>query len=129
MQADVCEKVDIAHIVMERVDGIPSKAKVSSMEAANKVLDSWSDCAPESGYDQCDFRIVFEDGVRYQGHYKLNKSQKRSSLSRFVRKQLTELAKAKPATVARKQDELPVIDPLGDDIAESARIALDHYNI
>ena len=105
-----------------------------SMEAANKVLDSWSDCAPESGYDQCDFRIVFEDGVRYEGHYKLSKTQKRSSLSRYVRKQLTDLAKAKAKARStppprKVEEDQPVMDLLGVDLAETARIALDHYNI
>lgn len=134
MEAEVCEKVDVSRVLIQRVDGVPSKARVSSIEAANKVLDSWADCAPDSGYDQCDFQIVFEDGFRYQGHYHLNRSQKRASLARHVRKQLAALAtadEAKPAKAAKVEtdEERPVISLIGADVAESAKIALDHYNI
>jgi hypothetical protein len=129
VEADLCEKVDVSRILIRRVEGQPSKARVSSMEAANRVLGSWADCAPESGYDQCDFQIVFEDGFQYKGHYHLNKSQKRISLARHVRKQLATLAKAANDPKFRKSDEQPVISMIGTDLAESANIALDRYNI
>ena len=130
METNATEKVDVVRILIQRVDGLPSKARVSSLEAANKVLDGWADCAPDSGYDQCDFQIVFEDGFRYQGHYPLHKSTKRVSLARHVRKQLTALArKADNAESSSKTDEKPVISLIGADLAESARIALDQYNI
>ena len=127
MELDVCEKVDISRILIQRVDGPASKARVTSLEAANNVLESWADRTPESENDQCDFQIVFEDGFRYQGHYRLNKSQKRISLGRHVRKQLSALAARK--RVEKEADEQPVISMIGADVAESAKIALDHYNI
>jgi len=129
VELDVCEKVDISRILIQRVDGPASKARVSSLEAANNVLESWADRAPEYGNDQCDFQIVFEDGFRYQGHYHLNKSQKRISLGRHVRKQLAALAARKRAEKAAAACEEPVISMIGADVAESAKIALDHYNI
>lgn len=130
MESDVCEKVDISRILIERVDGLPSKARVSSIEAANRVLDSWADGAPDTGYDQCDFQIVFEDGFRYSGHYQLNKSRKRISLARYVRKQLIELATSTSSDKsAMGEDDTPVMTSLGADLAESAKIALSHYNI
>jgi hypothetical protein len=102
---------------------------VSSIEAANRVLDNWAGRASDSEVDQCDVRIVFEDGFRYQGHYHLNKSEKRVSLARHVRKQLKALATKTCAAKSSKTDEKPVISLIGADLAESARIALDHYNI
>ncbi|MEN3295677.1 MAG: hypothetical protein V7642_4930, partial [Burkholderiales bacterium] len=95
METNICEKVDISRILIQRVQGLPSKARVSSIEAANRVLGDWADRASDSGHDQCQFQIVFEDGFRYQGHYHLNKSEKRISLARHVRKELTALAKKK----------------------------------
>lgn len=129
MNLNVSEKVDVSRILIQRVEGLPSKARVSSMEAANTVLESWADCAPESGHDQCDFQIVFEDGFRYQGHFHLNKSQKRISLARHVRRQLTALASRTSVRKSAKKVDEPVISLIGPDLAESAKIALDHYNI
>lgn len=129
MENDLCEKVDISRILIQRVQGLPSKARVSSIEAANRVLDNWADRASESGGDQCDFQIVFEDGFRYQGHYLLNKSEKRISLASHVRKQLRALATKSRIARSSKVEEKPVISLIGADLAESARIALDHYNI
>lgn len=132
MNPDLCEKVDVSRIVIQRVDGLSSKARVSSIEAANNVLESWADSTDETENDQCDFQIVFEDGFRYQGHLRLNKCQKRISLSRHVRKQLTALARTsggKRATRASKEEVAPVISMIGEDVAESAKIALEQYNI
>ena len=129
MQPDLIEKVDVSRILIQRVKGLPSKARVSSMEAANRVLDEWADCAPDSGFDRCDLQIVFEDGFRYHGQYHLNRTEKRISLSRHVRKQLTAMAKAKRVAKPSTVDDEPVISLIGADLAESAKIALDHYNI
>jgi hypothetical protein len=129
VETNICEKVDISRILIQRVQGLPSKARVSSIEAANRVLGDWADRASDSGHDQCQFQIVFEDGFRYQGHYHLNKSEKRISLARHVRKELTALAKRKRAAQSSKTDDKPVISLIGADLAESAKIALDHYNI
>lgn len=132
MNPDLCEKVDVSRIVIQRVDGLASKARVSSIEAANNVLESWADSTDETENDQCDFQIVFEDGFRYQGHLRLNKCQKRISLSRHVRKQLTALAKtsgSRRTTRASKEEVAPVISMIGEDVAESAKLALEQYNI
>jgi hypothetical protein len=129
VESDLHEKVDVSRILINRVEGQPSKARVSSMEAANKVLGDWAGRAPESGSDQCDFQIVFEDGFRYHGHYRLNRSQKRISLARHVRKQLMALAERADGKKSSKEEDKPEISLIGSDVAESARIALDHYNI
>jgi hypothetical protein len=128
------EKVDISRIMIERIDGVPAKARVSSIDAANRVLDTWADRAPPTGTGVCEFEILFEDGLRYQGHYKLNKTQKRISLARYVRKQLAALAAGKAAAgkdftaLVKAFGSLAFRMP-GADPAESARLALEHYNI
>jgi hypothetical protein len=130
VETDVTEKVDISRVLIQRVAGAPAKARVTSLEAANAVLESWADdVAPESGHDECDFQIVFEDGFRYHGHYHLSKSQKRISLGRHVRKQLTAMAAKTRSRKSAQAGEEPAISMIGGDLAESAKIALDHYNI
>jgi hypothetical protein len=129
VQSELCEKVDISRILIQRGAGLATKARVSSIEAANRVLGNWADGAPDSGTEQCDFQIVFEDGFRYHGHYHLNKTKKRISLSRHVRKQLSELAARRSIAEPAKAKDTPVISLIGADLAESAKIALDHYNI
>ncbi|MGV3655397.1 MAG: hypothetical protein ACO1N5_14405 [Noviherbaspirillum sp.] len=127
MESDVSEKVEVARVLIDRVEGPRSKARVTSIEAANKVLGDWASSAPDAGGEQCDFQILFEDGFRYHGHYQLNRSQKRISLARHVRKHLAALAAAgKDAAAGGKR---VAISPLGADLAESARLALAHYNI
>lgn len=128
VESDVSEKVEVARILIDRVEGLPSKARVTSIEAANKVLGDWASSAPDSGAEKCDFQIVFEDGFRYKGHYLLNRSQKRISLARHVRKHLTALASATKEEVANLKGKV-AISLLGADMPESARIALAQYNI
>jgi hypothetical protein len=99
------------------------------MEAANRVLGNWADGASDNDAEQCEFQIVFEDGFRYQGRYHLDKSEKRISLARHVRKQLTALASKKGRAASLRTGDKPVISLIGSDLAESAKIALDHYNI
>ena len=113
---------------MRRVDGLSSTARVSSLEAANAVLSGWANGGAGADHDQCDVQIVFEDGFSYHGHYPLKKSDKPASLSRHVRQQLTVLAKAGGATTPFPPGE-PVISQIGSTLAESAKIALDEYNI
>jgi len=127
------EKVDVSRVLIQRVEGLPTKARVSSLDAANAVLERWANCAPDSGHDRCDLQIVFEDGFRYHEHFHLKKSQKRISLARHVRKQLTELATIpgvkKTSKPIDKPAHKPEISLIGANLAESAKIALDHYNI
>jgi hypothetical protein len=129
VELDSFEKVDVSRVLIQRVDGLPSKARVSSLDAANAVLERWADCAPETGHDQCDLQIVFEDGFRYREHYHLRKTQKRISLARHVRKRLKALATVTDTKKAAQSVNEPVISLIGADPAESAKIALDHYNI
>lgn len=121
--------MDISRILIQRLEGDPVTARVSSIEAANTVLERWSGCAPDDDSGNCDLEIVFEDGVRYHGHYRLRKSEKRISLSRHIRKQLTALATAKNAGKRGQEVVEPTISMIGGDQAESARIALEHYKI
>jgi hypothetical protein len=128
------EKVDISRIMIERVDGVSAKARVSSIDAANRVLDNWADRVPASGAGVCDFEILFEDGFRYQGHFRLNKTQKRVSLARYVRKQLAALAAGKTAAGKEFSSLVKAFGGIAfrwpsKDTAESARLALEHYNI
>jgi hypothetical protein len=50
-------------------------------------------------------------------------------LSRHVRQQLTALAKAVGSPTPAALADEPVISQIGATNAESAKIALDHYNI
>jgi hypothetical protein len=125
----VAEKVDISRILMQRSDRLSSTARVTSLDAANTVLAGWASEAPGVGHNACDVQIVFEDGFRYQGHYLLKKSEKPVSLSRHVRQQLTALAKAVGSPTPAALADEPVISQIGATNAESAKIALDHYNI
>lgn len=123
------DKVDISRILMQRGDRLSSTARVSSLDAANAVLAGWANEALVVGHEECDVQIVFEDGFQYHGHYRLKKSEKRVSLARHVRKQLTTLAKASDETTPSPAINEPVISLIGANPAESARLALDNYNI
>lgn len=129
IESGISEKVDVSRVLIERIEGLPSKAQVSSLEAANAVLEGWAARAADVCHDRCDFEIVFEDGLRYRGRVHLQNAQKRVSLSRHVRKQLAALTTiANTRKRSRAVDE-PVIRLIGANLAEAARIALDHYNI
>lgn len=123
------DKVDISRILMQRRDGLSSTARVSSLDAADAVLTGWANGALVAGHDQCDVQIVFEDGFRYHGHYPLKKSEKRVSLSRHVRQQLTAIAKSLGATTPSALPDEPVISQIGATPADSARMALEQYNV
>lgn len=125
----ISDKIDISRILIHRIDGLPSKARVTTMDAANTVLQNWAGDTSAGGTARCNFQIVFEDGCRYQGHFHLARSQKRISLARHVRKQLTALATPNQCNKSALLDDTPVLSLLGADLAESAKIALDSYNI
>ena len=128
-EPNLSEKIDISRVLLQRVEVLPSKARVSSLEAANEILEGWASCTPDFGHDRCDFQIVFEDGFRYHGRYHLKESKYPMSLSRHVRKRLTALA-----TIRSKRKELrisneSVVTLISANLAEAARIALDRYSI
>lgn len=129
VKTELCEKVDISRILIQRLEGSPATARVSSMEAANTVLERWSGHALDSGGDDCDFEIVFEDGFRYRGHYRLNKYKKRISLSRHIRKQLAALTAMADFDTRGQTDDEPAIGMTGAGQAKSARVVLEHYKI
>lgn len=123
------EKIDISRVLLQRVQGAPANARVTSLEAANAVLEAWQDSGTGASQDRCDFQIVFEDGFLYQARYHLKKPQKHVSLSRHVRKQLIALATLNDLRQATRTSGEPVLRLMGANLAQAARIALDHYNI
>lgn len=129
MNPSASEKVDISRILMRRLDGVASNARVTTIEAANTVLQHWAaEAAPADGA-RCAFQIEFEDGGRYESHFDFGKPHKRISLAQYVRKQLAALAVPKKARAARIPEEAPVLSLPGANVTESARLALEHYNI
>jgi hypothetical protein len=119
----------VSRILIQRSDGMHSKARVSTIQAADQVLESWVEGASEREDNQCDVQIVFEDGFRYRSRFALRRTQKRISLARHVRGELSALAKSKKPQVSEVLDGEPIISPISGGIAESARLALDQYDI
>ncbi|KRB81052.1 hypothetical protein [Noviherbaspirillum sp. Root189] len=95
------DKIDIARILIERIDGVVAQARVSTLALANAVLERWASDAPEQGERQCQIQITFEDGFQYHSRIDLKRSQKRISLARHLREQL--LAMTAPQTGRRKK--------------------------
>jgi hypothetical protein len=123
------EKVDISRILIHPIDGSASRARVTSLEAANSVLQSWAEDAAGVPGTECEVEIIFEDGLRYVGHYPLKKQEKKVSLGRHVRRRLVAMAK----TQCVKRDQAPANDGFvtqdDRDSAECAQAVLEHYNI
>ncbi|WP_136416064.1 hypothetical protein [Herbaspirillum sp. ST 5-3] len=123
------EKVDISRILIHPSDGSASSARVTSIEAANSVLQNWAHDASGMCQNECEVEIIFEDGLRYSGHYPLTKHEKRVSLSRHVRRQLTALAKTACIKRGQAPANEPILSPNEADPAECAKTVLEHYNI
>jgi hypothetical protein len=123
------DKVEITCVLVQRLTTLPAKAKVASLRAASEVLESWANCIPDSRLELCDIEIVFEDGCRYNERYDLMRSQKRVSLSRHVRKQLTAAATTTDGEKLLHKFYRPAIDLIGADFADSARLLLEKYDI
>jgi len=83
-----CDKIDVARILIERIDGVVAQARVSTLALANAVLERWAADTPEKGEGQCQIQIVFEDGFQYRSQIGLKRTQKRISLAKLVRQQL-----------------------------------------
>lgn len=128
MDSQVTDKVDVSRIFIHRPDSSASIARVTSVEAANTVLRNWAQDAHDE-LAECEFEIVFEDGLRFHSHYPLKEQEKTVSLSRLVRRQLTAMSKGK----SPKRSEPCANDAFmhtGDrDPAECAQELLAHYNI
>jgi len=125
------DKIDIARILIERIDGAVAQARVSTLALANAVLERWAKDAPENGEGQCQIQIIFEDGVQYQSHIGLSRSQKRISLAKLLRQQLS--AMAAPKTGQRKTKDvaglISNIDIALPTIPLNAEIMLARYDI
>ena len=128
------DKVDISRILIHPAKGSGSSARgtsarVSSIEAANSVLESWAHDTSGRLPEECEVEVIFEDGVRYLGHYHLNREEKRISLGRHIRRQLTVMSKTQCVRCDVRPANESVISPDRRDPAECARSVLDHYNI
>lgn len=129
VRSEVSEKVDISRIVIHTVDGSASTARVTSIEAANSVLQGWTHRESGEAPAKYEVEIVFEDGQRYCGHYRQTDQEKTVSLSRHVRRQLTAMSKGKCVKRAQKAANEPNIGSTETDGAARAKVLLEHYNI
>ena len=128
-ESGAAEKIDIARVLLQRVGSLPANARVTSLEAANAVLEAWQSGSTIPSQDRCDVQIIFEDGFLYRARYHLKKPPKHVSLSRQVRKQLSALATLNETRHTAHGHGEPVIRLIGANLAQAARIVLDHYNI
>lgn len=128
MASQLNDKVDISRIFIHASDGLGSVARVSSLEAANSVLQGWAHGKPDAA-GECEVEIVFEDGVRYCGHYRLNEQDKGVSLGRHVRRQLNVMAKSQSVRRSQQPANDSIITPDARNQAECAKEMLANYNI
>lgn len=126
---DVIEKVDVSKIELETVDGARANARVTSMEAANHVLERWVADEQEMRNAECEVHIVFEDGFQLHSRYPLKRSDKRVSLARHLRKQLNNMASTGRARSPCRRESGPAIRLNDDCYNEAALEALARYNI
>lgn len=129
MESQAIEKVDISRILIYSSDSPASVARVTSMEAANTILQRWANDASGMLPCECEVQIVFEDGLRYHGHYRLKEQDKGISLNRHVRRRLTAMTKPERGRIKEESANDSIISPDQRDTAESARAMLSHYNI
>jgi hypothetical protein len=126
---DVIEKVDVSKIELETVDGARANARVTSMEAANNVLERWLADEQDARNAECEVHIVFEDGFQLHSRYPLTRSDKRVSLARHLRKQLNSMASGTRSRKPCRRDSARGIRLTDDCYNEAAREALERYNI
>lgn len=129
VDSQTIEKVDVSRIFIHRPDDRASVARVTSVEAANYVLRNWAQDRSGSAPAECEVEIVFEDGLRYHGHYPLKEQEKNVSLSRHVRRQLTAMTKARCMNKERRAANDAFSHADKRDPAECAEEILAHYNI
>ncbi|GIZ50361.1 hypothetical protein [Noviherbaspirillum aridicola] len=129
MATDVIDKVDVSKIELETVEGTRANARVTSMEAANHVLERWVHDEQETRNAECEVHIVFEDGFRLHSRYPLTRSDKRVSLARHLRKQLNNMASSTRARKPCRRDSGCDIRLNDDCYHEAAKEALERYNI
>lgn len=129
MATDVIEKVDVSKIELETVEGTRANARVTSMEAANHVLERWVLDDQDARNAECEVHVVFEDGFQLHSRYPLIRSDKRVSLARHLRKQLNTMASGSRSRKPCRRDAGPAIRLSGDCYTEAAKEALARYNI
>ncbi|WP_151638694.1 hypothetical protein [Noviherbaspirillum aerium] len=124
-----CDKIDIARILIERIDGVVMRARVSTLALANAVLERWANDAPEKGEGQCQIQIIFEDGFQYQSRIGLKRSQKRISLARHLRQQLSAMATPQSGRRKKKIDSEAAVCLVQPGPAFSVEAMLARYDI
>jgi hypothetical protein len=126
---DLSEKIDISRIFIHPVNGSASSARVTSIEAANSVLERWAHDMPSQSAEY-EVEILFEDGVRYYGHYHFD-HQKKVSLRRDLRRRLTAMAAGGTHRVKHRNEAAndSIVSPQDDDSADCAQAVLNYYNI
>ncbi|TFV90220.1 hypothetical protein E4K72_21065 [Oxalobacteraceae bacterium OM1] len=129
MITDTSEKVDISRILIHPVNGSATSARVTSIEAANSVLERWTHETPEAPANEYEVEIIFEDGLRYSGHYQFD-TRKKVSLGRNVRRRLSDMASPSTKRVARESEAAndSIVGTSGSPV-ERAKTLLEHYNI
>jgi hypothetical protein len=127
----VCEKIDVARIVMECPDGMSAKARVSTIQAANHILKSWIDTTPEAGGQVCNVKIIFEDGLQYRSQLTLDRSRQRFCLARHLRKELTpsRSGKRRAKTHQTSEGTSSILQAGADETGKSVVPSLDRYDI
>lgn len=129
MVIEQSDKIDIARILMKRIDGVVAQARVSTLVLANAVLERWAAEAPEKGEGQCQIQIVFEDGFQYRSQIGLKRSQKRISLAKLLRQQLIAMAAPQQARRKKKTDNNITVSLLAPLLPLSAEAMLARYDI
>jgi hypothetical protein len=124
------QKIDVARVTLERVEGIRARACVTSMQAADVVLKNWSRTAPEFGYDKCDFSIDYEDGQRYVGRFDLTAAPESViHLADHIRRNLLHITgRKKPANWTKEQYDLSR-SKFDASTIQQAAVLLEHYEI
>jgi hypothetical protein len=130
VNTDLKEKVDISRILIHPVDGSDSKARVTSIEAANTVLSTWVRQCADAASAEYAVEILFEDGMRYRGHYKLRQKDK-ASLGRDIRRSLAKMTEEDGQPVKRGHHARgnPFVWTNCGPQALNAKAVLEHYNL
>lgn len=129
MATDLIEKVDVSKIELETREGTRANARVTSMEAANNVLERWVQDEQDVRNAECEVHIVFEDGFQLHSRYPLKRSDKRVSLARHLRKQLNNMASSGRTRKPCRRDSDADIRLSDECYHEAAKEALERYNI
>lgn len=130
VNTDLNEKVDISRILIHPVDGTDSKARVTAIEAANSVLSTWVKQSAGAVPAEYEVEIIFEDGMRYRGHYRPRQNDK-ASLGRDIRRSLTLIAEkgGQPVKQGHLAMDSPFIWSNSGNHALNATTVLEHYNL